>query len=130
MLQMGNYAENWKGFKNARPQKQADGSFVMRRPFVASTRLDYVAARHDTAQFVKALVDLPAGTKLLGVSEVRKVFGLPEDINSLFVRDDDGTKLFGDLGTSSWCPNKIRGGRSTRILRRTSPSLRCGAFEF
>ncbi|KAG4427367.1 hypothetical protein IFR05_017150 [Cadophora sp. M221] len=68
-LQMGHYVENWKMFAALAPQRQEDGSFVMRRPTKAGLKWEFVVAERDTGEFVKALVGLPAGTDFLGVSE-------------------------------------------------------------
>ncbi|KAL5315173.1 hypothetical protein ACEPPN_017824 [Leptodophora sp. 'Broadleaf-Isolate-01'] len=68
-LQMGHYVENWKTFAALAPQKQDDGSFVMRRPTAAGLRWEFVVAEKDTGEFVKALVELPPGSDFLGVSE-------------------------------------------------------------
>ena len=53
------------------PQKQADGTFLMFKPEAESVApIPFVVTERDTGAFVKALVvDLPAGKKLLGVSE-------------------------------------------------------------
>ncbi|KUJ10769.1 NAD(P)-binding protein [Mollisia scopiformis] len=68
-VQIGHYVSNWKAFPPMAPQKQADGSFVTFRPTAASFRMPFVVTEKDTGAFVKALIDLPAGKDLLGVSE-------------------------------------------------------------
>lgn len=68
-LQIGHYVTNWKQFAKLAPQKQADGSFVMSRPTAPSFRMPNIVTHRDTGAFVKALVDLPPGKDLLGVSE-------------------------------------------------------------
>ncbi|KAH8652267.1 hypothetical protein BX600DRAFT_90156 [Xylariales sp. PMI_506] len=68
-LQVGHYLSNWKAFPSMAPQKQADGSFLTLRPVGAHVVFPFVDTHRDTGAFVKALVDLPAGKDLLGVSE-------------------------------------------------------------
>jgi hypothetical protein len=71
LLNVGHYASNWKAFDTMAPQRQADGSFVMLRPFGKDVVLPYVDIERDLGTFVKVLVeDLPAGKELLGVSEM------------------------------------------------------------
>lgn len=67
-VQIGNYVTNWKMNPAFAPQKQADGSFVI-RGVDANNVSPFVVTSKDTGAFVKALVELPAGTNLLGVSE-------------------------------------------------------------
>lgn len=74
LLQMGHYVENWKTFGPMAPQRMEHGSSVMRRPTGEETEWQFVVAERDTGEFVRALVDLPAGTELLGVSEVSSEF--------------------------------------------------------
>lgn len=68
-LQIGHYANNWKGFGPMGPLKQTDGSFLLQRPFSGDAPLPWIDTSRDTGAFVKALVDLPAGNDLLGVSQ-------------------------------------------------------------
>lgn len=71
MVQVGHYVTNWKQFPPLTPQKQPDGSFVIKRTFSPDFKMPFVVTREDTGEFVKALVlDLPAGTHLLGASEI------------------------------------------------------------
>jgi hypothetical protein len=68
-LHVGHYVTNWHNFPPARPKKQADGSFVIERPFRSDLVTPFIYAHKDTGPFVKALMDLPAGTNLLASSE-------------------------------------------------------------
>ncbi|KAH7318968.1 putative hscarg dehydrogenase [Rhexocercosporidium sp. MPI-PUGE-AT-0058] len=68
-LLMGHYVENWRTFRPLAPQRQEDGSFVMRRPTGKGVKWDFVVAGKDTGEFVRALVEMPVGKDLLGVSE-------------------------------------------------------------
>lgn len=68
-LQIGHYVTNWKLLAKLGPVRQADGSFLMSRPTSAAFRMPFIVTERDTGAFVKALVDLPAGKDLLGVSE-------------------------------------------------------------
>ncbi|TVY83736.1 NmrA-like family domain-containing protein [Lachnellula suecica] len=68
-LQVGHYVTNWKTFPPMAPQKQADGSFIIQRPWAPDFVLPWVVTHKDTGAFVKALVDSPPGTNLLGTSE-------------------------------------------------------------
>ncbi|KAF3396777.1 NmrA-like family domain-containing protein 1 [Talaromyces pinophilus] len=70
LVQLGHYVTNWKTFPPMAPQKQADGSFVVRRTFSPELKMPFVVPQADTGEYVKALVlDLPAGTEVLAVSE-------------------------------------------------------------
>ncbi|KAH9906391.1 putative hscarg dehydrogenase [Xylariomycetidae sp. FL2044] len=68
-VQVGMYVNNWQKFPGAEPQKQADGTFVLRRPFPPTVNVPHVVAHRDTGAFVKALVDMPAGKDIFAVSE-------------------------------------------------------------
>jgi hypothetical protein len=69
-LQMGHYITNWRQLAKLAPQRrEADGSFVLKRTTAPAFRMPLVVAQQDTGAFVKALVDLPPGKDLLGVSE-------------------------------------------------------------
>jgi hypothetical protein len=68
-IQMGHYVENWKSVPGMAPLKQPDGTFLVLRPMAASCQLPIVVAHRDTGSFVKALVDMPPGKDLLGVSQ-------------------------------------------------------------
>lgn len=68
-LQVGHYVTNWRQLARLAPERQADGSFVMSRPTSASFRMPFIVAQRDTGAFVKALVDMPPGKDLMGVSE-------------------------------------------------------------
>ncbi|KAF2229008.1 putative hscarg dehydrogenase [Viridothelium virens] len=69
-VQIGHYVTNWKNFPALAPQKQSDGSFILARPSPPETPVPFVVPHQDTGPFVKALVDLPPGTHLWGVSEL------------------------------------------------------------
>jgi hypothetical protein len=69
-LQVGHYVTNWKQSPPLRPQKQPDGSFLIKRTFSPEFKMPFVVAEEDTGAFVKALVDLPPGKDLLGCSEL------------------------------------------------------------
>ncbi|KAG6356040.1 hypothetical protein INS49_015425 [Diaporthe citri] len=68
-LQIGHYVTNWKQLARLAPERQADGSFVMSRPTSAALRMPFIVTERDTGALVKALVDLPPGKDLMGVSE-------------------------------------------------------------
>ena len=68
-VQMGYYFTNWKQSPDYAPKKLDDGSFLYQTPFEMTTKMPWVDADVDTGKFVKALVDAPAGTHMLGVSE-------------------------------------------------------------
>lgn len=67
-VQMGNYVENWKAFFKMAPQKQPDGSFLLTKTTPLSYKMPLVVARRDAGQFVKAVMNLPIGKNLAGVS--------------------------------------------------------------
>ncbi|KAI0153397.1 hypothetical protein BJ166DRAFT_594573 [Pestalotiopsis sp. NC0098] len=69
-VQIGHYVENMHAFPGMMPQRQADGSYAVLRPLGPDVPIPFVVAGKDTGAFVKALVDAPAGTDLLGASEV------------------------------------------------------------
>ena len=69
LVQIGHYVTNWKNFPALAPQKQSHGSFVLARPSPPEITTPFVVAHQDTGPFVKALVDLPPGKHLWGVSE-------------------------------------------------------------
>lgn len=69
-VQLGHYVTNWKTFPPMAPEKQADGSFVVKRTFSPELKMPFVNPQADTGEFVKALVlDLPVGTEVLAASE-------------------------------------------------------------
>ncbi|KAI9688713.1 MAG: hypothetical protein M1822_001070 [Bathelium mastoideum] len=69
LVQITHYVTNWKNLPALAPQKQPDGSFILIRPSTPKTIVPFVVTHQDTGPFVKALVDLPPGKHLLGVSE-------------------------------------------------------------
>ncbi|TGO39325.1 hypothetical protein BHYA_0056g00360 [Botrytis hyacinthi] len=68
-LQMGYYVTNWKAFPPMAPQKQDDGSFLIERPLSPDSVVDFVVTQKDTGGFIKALIEMPPGKNLIGVSE-------------------------------------------------------------
>jgi hypothetical protein len=68
-VQIGFYATNWKMRGAWTPQKQADGSFIIKQPQDGKTLVPFVVTSKDTGEFVKALVQAPPGKHMLGVSE-------------------------------------------------------------
>jgi hypothetical protein len=79
-VQLGYYYTNWKQSPDFAPRKLDDGSFLYRTPFGADTRMPWIDASSDTGKFVEALVNAPAGTHMLGVSE----FGTYADLMQVF----------------------------------------------
>jgi hypothetical protein len=70
-VQIGYYVTNWKsGLASTAPQKQSDGSYTVTIPKEFDNRIPFVVTHRDTGPFVKALVDMPPGKNLLGVSEM------------------------------------------------------------
>lgn len=68
-LQIGHYVTNWKAFHLMAPQKQPDGSFLTIRPNGPNVKFPFIATQRDTGAYVKALVDVPPGKDVIGVSE-------------------------------------------------------------
>ncbi|MCJ1386082.1 hypothetical protein MMC17_009207 [Xylographa soralifera] len=68
-VQIGHYVRNWQASPPLAPQKQPDGSFIIQRTSSPGYKMPFVVTHEDTGSFVKALVDLPPGKDLLGVSE-------------------------------------------------------------
>lgn len=73
-LQMGWYLSNWKMAPQFAPQKQADGSFIIRRPTLPNGKpVPYVHPPNDTGHFARALFlssSAPAGSSMLGTCEL------------------------------------------------------------
>jgi hypothetical protein len=69
MLQVGHYVTNWKVFPAMAPQRQVDGSYLTLRPVSPTVKFPFVDVDRDTGALVKALVDMPPGKDLLGVSQ-------------------------------------------------------------
>jgi hypothetical protein len=82
-LQMGHYVTNWKHHPSIAPQKQADGSFVVEKPSSTKEVIPFVFPQKDTGVFVHALVEMPPGKCLQGVSE--------------YMTWPEWTKLWGDI---------------------------------
>lgn len=78
---MGCYLNNWRRNPLFAPQKQADGSFIFYDVAVPNGKpIPYVDPANDTGYFVKALMDAPAGTTMLGYGEQM----LPEEYLALW----------------------------------------------
>lgn len=69
ILQMGHYVTNWKQGPMLRPLRQDSGVYVFQRPLSPDFVVPFVWAHADTGTLVKALLSLPIGTTLEGVSE-------------------------------------------------------------
>jgi hypothetical protein len=69
LVQVGHYVRNWQVSPPLAPQKQPDGSYRVKRTFSSGYNMPFVVTHQDTGEFVKALVDLPAKTHILGVSQ-------------------------------------------------------------
>ncbi|MCJ1393922.1 hypothetical protein MMC18_006798 [Xylographa bjoerkii] len=65
-LQMGEYVTNWKQFAGLGPRKLPDGSYLLVKPCPGDVPIPMVYTANDTGSFVKALVQSPPGTNLLG----------------------------------------------------------------
>jgi NmrA-like family len=68
-VQIGFYATNWKMRGAWRPRKQPDGSFIIKQPQDGKSLVPFVVTSKDTGEFVKALIQVPPGKNILGVSE-------------------------------------------------------------
>jgi hypothetical protein len=68
-IQPSQFVTNWKINAAMVPEKQSDGSFVIRRPFKPDDVYDYVVAHKDSGKFVQALLQLPPGVTIDGTSE-------------------------------------------------------------
>ncbi|KAK0763282.1 hypothetical protein N5P37_004269 [Trichoderma harzianum] len=69
-LQMGHYVTNWKAVPAMAPNRQPGGTYLTRRPFSGDLQMPFVVPDKDTGAFVKALLDVPPGKTLIGVSEM------------------------------------------------------------
>jgi len=71
-LQMGHYVSNWRmAGPLLAPQKQSDGVYAV--PSMAKADgipMPWVDPPNDTGHFVKALIEAPAGSSMLGYSEM------------------------------------------------------------
>ncbi|KAL6691593.1 NAD(P)-binding protein [Trichoderma pleuroticola] len=68
-LQMGHYVTNWKAVPAMAPKRQPDEVYLTKRPFSGDLQVPFVVPGKDTGAFVKALLDVPPGRTLVGVSE-------------------------------------------------------------
>ena len=73
-LQMGFYLSNWRMGPHFAPQKQEDGTFVIRKFIVNQGKpIPFVDPPNDTGHFVRALIlspSAPAGSTMLGYAEL------------------------------------------------------------
>ncbi|KAJ9503146.1 hypothetical protein H2202_001300 [Exophiala xenobiotica] len=65
-IQVGVYLSNFAELSTEMPKKEQDGSYNFVNQFHAHTPLPLIAADKDTGPLVKALLEEPAGTKLMG----------------------------------------------------------------
>lgn len=68
---MGSYMDNFKRSPLFGPQRQADGTFVLRWCSSPDTLEPFVDTPGDTGEFVQALEKARPGMKLFGVSDMR-----------------------------------------------------------
>ncbi|KAJ4256822.1 hypothetical protein NW762_008918 [Fusarium torreyae] len=66
---IGHYVTVWKLFDKLGPKRQPDGSYLVSRNTPSDFKMPFIVTERDTGTFVKALVDLPLNTHILGVSE-------------------------------------------------------------
>lgn len=69
-INVGHYVTNWHVFQPARPQKQADGSYLFERTFSPDLSLPFIYTHKDMGPFVRALVDVPAGKRIHAYAEM------------------------------------------------------------
>ncbi|KIW95287.1 uncharacterized protein Z519_03871 [Cladophialophora bantiana CBS 173.52] len=65
-IQVGVYLSNFAKLSTEMPKKESDGSFNFVSQFAVETPLPFIAADEDTGPLVKALLNEPPGTKLMG----------------------------------------------------------------
>ncbi|KAF1991297.1 NAD(P)-binding protein [Aulographum hederae CBS 113979] len=68
LLQVALFATNWQSGKTMRPNKQADGTYLLKIPVRPDSKIPMVHPRKDCGHFVHALVSVPPGKNLLGVA--------------------------------------------------------------
>lgn len=68
-VQIGFYASNWKMRGAWTPQKQPNGSFLIKQPQDGKSLVPFVVTNKDTGEFVRALIQASPGIDMLGVSE-------------------------------------------------------------
>ncbi|KAF5018605.1 hypothetical protein F66182_9397 [Fusarium sp. NRRL 66182] len=66
---IGHYTTIWKVFDKLAPKRQPDGSYLLSRTTPPDVKMPFIVTHRDTGSFVKALVDLPPNTHVMGVSE-------------------------------------------------------------
>ncbi|KAL2357958.1 hypothetical protein BJ546DRAFT_835245 [Cryomyces antarcticus] len=70
LLLVGVYANNFARPGPISPQKQSDGSWVLRLPCKADAPVPFIVTHKDTGYMVRGLVQSPPGKTLLGVGEM------------------------------------------------------------
>ncbi|KAL4876982.1 hypothetical protein BJY04DRAFT_199085 [Aspergillus karnatakaensis] len=89
-VQLAHYVTNWQHSPQLKPAKQTDGSYLIRHTFSPDFPMPFMVAHRDTGAFVKALVDLPPGTNIIGVSEIMswreytRVWGEVNGVKAIF----------------------------------------------
>ncbi|PCD33713.1 hypothetical protein AU210_009931 [Fusarium oxysporum f. sp. radicis-cucumerinum] len=68
IVQVGAYTSNWK-WGLGRPQKLADGSFVVQIPDAGEIKIPWTFVERDTGVYVKALLENAPGKNILAFSE-------------------------------------------------------------
>ncbi|KAF4959767.1 hypothetical protein FSARC_10644 [Fusarium sarcochroum] len=130
---IGHYVTAWKLFDRLAPKLQPDGSYLMSRTTPSDFKMPFIVAERDTGAFVKALVELPPNTHIMGVSEemtlpkwveiwgrangVKAAYkeisrdelfeGVPEDFTNEI---GDGFDYFHEFGLSGGDPAVLRPG--------------------
>ena len=146
-VQIGFYVRNWHALRTWAPQKQADGSYIQQSPFGPDYVNPFVVPHEDTGAFVQALVDLPPGKNLLGVSdpmtwpEYTKIWGdvmgvkiayqqlskdvflesAPEVFRTEFI---DGFNYLEEFGHTGGDPDVMTGEQVSHPLLATLPLLK------
>ncbi|KAE8389589.1 hypothetical protein BDV23DRAFT_157039 [Aspergillus alliaceus] len=69
-LQLALYMTNWKIMPMGGPIKQSDGTFVLSIPADGDAPVPMVEPRHDTGNFVNALLQVEPGKNLLGYASM------------------------------------------------------------
>ncbi|KAL6915047.1 hypothetical protein ACHAP8_005891 [Fusarium lateritium] len=84
-VQVGAYTSNWK-WGLGRPQKLADGSFVVHIPDTGEHKIPWIFVDRDTGVYVKALLENTPGKNILAFSEMathREFWTLWADIQNV-----------------------------------------------
>jgi hypothetical protein len=101
-VQIGYYADNWIWSPLTAPQKTEDGVYELKSSASPETSLPWVDTQADTGKFVRALVKMPPGKDLLGVSEM--------------VPYGDYLKIWGDLNGVSTRYTHLSGEEYEKLL--------------